>query len=306
MNKRLIKSVKGRILFNEMLSGHTSFRIGGPADVYIFPKDAGDIRAVLEIADNESVPWFVIGEGSNLLVSDDGFRGVVLDLSETFNQIDSQGAGVTAGAGVLLWDLLRYCMEFGLSGLENLTGIPGQVGGAIMLNAGAFEEEIFNRIQSVKWISPSGIIESRDRKDIHPGYRKTDLPRNIVILEADFALRNGNTADIQKVQQQILKKRRDTQPLSLPSAGSVFKRPSGDYAGRLIEEAGCKGLRIGDAMVSRKHANFIVNVHLASALDVMRLITEVKERVFKQSGIVLEPEIHFLGFDPSGKGKTSL
>jgi len=302
MNEMMLKSVKGKILFKEMLSGHTSYRIGGPADYYITPKDVEDIRTILEIAEKQQLPWFVIGEGSNLLVSDTGFRGIVLDLSKAFNQIDSRGTEMTVGAGVLLWDLLRYCTEFGLTGLEQLTGIPGQIGGGVVLNAGAFDEEIFSTIQSVKFISPTGIIETRDREDIHPGYRKTDLPKNIVILEIELALRNGNPAEIQMIQKEILKKRRDKQPLSLPSAGSVFKRPSGDYAGRLIEEAGCKGLRIGDAMVSRKHANFIVNVHLASALDVMRVINEVKERVLAKSGVMLEPEIHFLGFDQPEKG----
>jgi len=297
MNEMLLKSVKGRVLFNEILSGHTSFRIGGPADVYVYPKDVEDIRSILDVAEKQQRKWFVIGEGSNLLVSDDGFRGIVLDLSQSFNQIDSRGVEVTAGAGVLLWDLLRYCREFGLAGLEQLAGIPGQVGGAIVLNAGAFGEEIFNTLKSVKFITSAGLIETRDREDMHPGYRKTDLPRDIVILESDLRLRTGNPNNIQAIQDDILKKRRDKQPLSLPSAGSVFKRPEGDYAGRLIEEAGCKGLRIGDAMVSRKHANFIVNVHLASALDVMRLIEMVKERVMKKFGILLEPEIHFLGFE---------
>lgn len=302
MNEMFLKSIKGRVLFDELLSDHTSYRIGGPADVYACPRDLDDIRTLLEIAGKRNLPWFVIGEGTNLLISDAGFRGIVMDLTESFNQIDSKGTCVTVGAGVRMWDLLRYCTKFGLSGLEQLAGIPGQLGGAVILNAGAFGEEIFNTIRTVSFISPSGLIETRERRDIHPGYRKTDLPGDIVVFEAELKLRNGNTTDIQAVQDKILKKRRDKQPLSLPSAGSVFKRPQGDYAGRLIEAAGCKGLRIGDAMVSRKHANFIVNVHLATAADVRRLIAEVRERVFKMSGVRLETEIHFLGFDGQEKG----
>jgi len=297
MNEMLLKSVKGKVLYNEMLSDHTSYRIGGPADYYVYPKDVEDIRSVMEIAEKQQLDWFVIGEGSNLLVSDDGFRGIILDLSQSFNQIDSRGVEVTAGSGVLLWDLLRYCKEFGLAGLEQLAGIPGQVGGAIVLNAGAFGEEIFNTVDSVKFITSDGLIQSKDREEIYPGYRKTDLPRDIVIIETDLKLRTGNPNEIQAIQNDILKKRQDKQPMPLPSAGSDSKRPPRDYAGRLIEEAGCKGLRIGDAMVSRKHANFIVNVHLASALDVMRLIDDVKERVLQKSGIQLEPEIHYLGFE---------
>lgn len=295
--KKLKPNFKGSLLVNEMLSMHTSYKIGGPADFYATPKDVEDVRAILDFCHSEMIDWFVIGKGSNLLVSDAGFRGVIIDISEAFNHISSKGTLVTVGAGVLLWDLLRYCTEFGLSGLEQLAGIPGNIGGALRLNAGAYGEEIFNTIQSVKFLDDTGTVETRLRDEITPGYRHTDLPKDIIFMETEMRLKDGNPTEIQAIQNNILKKRRDRQPLTLPSAGSVFKRPEGDYAGRLIEESGCKGLRIGDAMVSKKHSNFIVNVGMARANDVLRLVHEVREKVYSQFGVKLEPEIHFLGFD---------
>ncbi|HDQ46120.1 MAG TPA: UDP-N-acetylmuramate dehydrogenase [bacterium] len=295
--QKIKQRFKGSLLADEPLSGHTSYRIGGPADLFALPGDLDDVRLLLDICHAESLDWFVIGRGSNLLVSDTGFRGIVIDVSDAFNHISSRGTVVTAGAGVLLWDLLRYCTEFGLSGLEELSGVPGSLGGAVRLNAGAFGEEIFNTISRIKFLDPTGIVEKRERAEIRAGYRQTDLPRRIVVIEAELTLHDGNPTEMQAVQDNILKRRRERQPLSLPSAGSVFKRPEGDYAGRLIEEAGLKGLRIGDAMVSKKHANFIVNVHVASARDVLHLIREVQERVFERFGVRLEPEIHFVGFE---------
>jgi UDP-N-acetylmuramate dehydrogenase len=249
------------------------------------------------------VPRFVIGKGSNLLVSDAGYRGVVLDLSEAFSTIQSNGQEVTAGAGVQLWDLLLYCTERGLSGMESLSGIPGSVGGCIRLNAGAYGAEIKDCLTQVAFLDPQGGLVLRGRQEIRMEYRSTDLPADAVVVQAQFHLREGSPAEMKAVQQEFLNKRKSKQPLSLSSAGSVFKRPPGDFAGRLIDEAGLKGLRFGDAMVSGKHANFIVNCQAASASDVMRLIDEIQKRVSARFGIQLEPEIHFLGF---GKNKTTI
>jgi UDP-N-acetylmuramate dehydrogenase len=292
----LAKTVRGRLLYDEPLSGHTSFKIGGPADFYFFPKDLEDLVSVVQVCETESIPRFVIGKGTNLLVSDAGFRGVVIDLSESFSMIHSREFTVTAGAGVQLWDLLLYCTERGLSGMESLAGIPGGVGGGIRLNAGAFGWEIKDCLENVAFVEAKGSVIMRPREDIRMDYRRTDLPADAVIVQAQFQMKEGSPAEMKTVQEDILNKRREKQPLSLPSAGSVFKRPQGDYAGRLIEEAGLKGLRFGDAMVSGKHANFIVNCQSASASDVMRLIIEIKKRVFDRFGLRLELEIHFLGF----------
>jgi UDP-N-acetylmuramate dehydrogenase len=287
---------RGEIKTDEPLSKHTSFRIGGPADFYLYPKDLEDLSTVIEFAQNNKLPKFVIGNGTNLLVSDDGLRGIVIDLSQTFKEIESKENSVTAGAGVDLETLIHYCTERGLSGLESLIGIPGQVGGGIVLNAGAFDTEISDRLSSVRLMDRFGVIEKKRKNELTFGYRMAGIPRDVIVVDAAFLLKEGNPKDMEISQNSYLRKRKEKQPLSLPSAGSVFKRPVGDYAGRLIEDAGCKGLRFGDAMVSKKHANFIVNCRLASAQDVLRLINEIRERVLKQFQVELEPEIHLIGF----------
>ncbi len=297
--QRVRQVIRGKLLVDEPLSKHTYFRIGGPADYYFYPKDLEDLSAIVDYCQREEVPQFIIGNGSNLLVSDEGYRGVVIDLSETFTHIHSKEYVVTVGAGVQLKMLLHYCTERGLSGLENLVGIPAQIGGALTLNAGAYGGEIYHHVQSIHLLDKYSTLELKRRDDITAGYRETDLPLDSILIEAHFLLAEGNPKEMEALQEMHMRERRNKQPLSLPSAGSVFKRPSGNYAGRLIEEAGCKGLRIGDAMVSKKHANFIVNCHLASAEDVLRLIDEIKQRVFNRFGIMLELEIHLIGF----KGK---
>lgn len=284
---------------DEPLSRHTSFRIGGPADVYFYPKDLEDLAKALSICQEEKIPWCVIGNGTNLLVSDQGFRGLVIDVSQTFRTLHQNGNRVTVGSGVLLSELLSFLLQNGLSGFENLAGIPGQIGGAIRLNAGAFDTEIGDCLSNVSFMDPRGKVHTRSRYEIHMGYRETDLPSPVVILEAQFQFKEGKRKKMEARQNTILSRRREMQPLSYPSAGSVFKRPPGNFAGRLIEQAGLKGLRKGDAEVSQKHANFIVNLGSATARDVVSLISEIQRRVEEQFGIFLEPELHFLGFEKS-------
>jgi UDP-N-acetylmuramate dehydrogenase len=293
--QRLRQIFRGKMLIDEPMLKHTSFRIGGNADFYLYPKDLEDLGSVVDFCQREQVNRFIIGNGTNILVSDEGIRGVVIDISETFNQISLKGTIVTAGAGVNLKDLIRYCTQRGLSGFEPLIGIPGQIGGCLRLNAGAYGREVYDCLNNVRLLDASGMMEKRGKKEITVGYRFTSIPEESIVIEAEFSFIEGNPKKMESEQQIFLRERKAKQPLSLPSAGSVFKRPAGDYAGRLIEEAGCKGLRIGDAMVSRKHANFIVNCHLASAQDVLRLMKEVQLRVFKQFRIELNPEIHFVG-----------
>ena len=193
--------------------------------------------------------------------------------------------------------LISFCTIRGFSGFEPLAGIPGQIGGCIALNAGAFGREIGDLIEYVRILDKFHTLEKKTKDELNFGYRTTNLPKGSIVVEAVFNLADGNPKEMERAQNSYIKKRKSTQPLSLPSAGSVFKRPQGDYAGRLIEDAGCKGLRIGDAMVSKKHANFIVNVGVARAIDVARLIDEVRNTVFKRFGVTLEPEIRFLGFN---------
>lgn len=295
--QRLKKVSRGEILLDEPMSQHTSYKIGGPADIYIKPIDQEDAAAIIDFCNREGIPRFTIGNGTNILVSDLGIRGVVMDISQAFPHLSYKGNVVTAGTGVKLNQLIKYCTELGLSGLESLIGIPGQVGGALILNAGAFSTEIMDRVIAVRLLNHDGQLEFRKRNEIEADYRKTNFPKQCVLIETQFNLVEGNPTDMTTLEENILKRRREKQPLSLPSAGSVFKRPSNDYAGRLIEEAGVKGLRIGDAMVSRKHANFIVNCHYATAQDVLRVIDEVKERVLRQFNVTLELEIHLIGFE---------
>lgn len=295
--QRLKKVSRGEILLDEPMFQHTSYKIGGPADIYIRPIDQEDVAAVIDFCNREGISRFTIGNGTNLLVSDDGIRGVVMDLTKAFHHLSYKGNVVTAGTGVALNQLIKYCTELGLSGIESLIGIPGQVGGALMLNAGAFNTEIMDRVIAVRMLNSEGQLEIRKRNEIEADYRKTNFPREGVLIETQFNLTEGTPTDMQIMEENILKRRRQKQPLSLPSAGSVFKRPPNDYAGRLIEEVGAKGLRIGDAMVSRKHANFIVNCHYATAKDVLRVIDEVKERVLRQFNVMLELEIHLIGFE---------
>ncbi|MBN2105673.1 UDP-N-acetylmuramate dehydrogenase [bacterium] len=297
MFQSLKKVSRGTICIDEPMSKHTSYQIGGPADIFIWPEDQEDTAAVINFCNREGIPRFVIGNGTNLLVSDRGYRGVMINVTKAFSKVSCKGNVVTTGTGVTLNHLIEYSTEMGLSGLEGLIGIPGQVGGALMLNAGAFGLEIMDRVIAVRFLNSDGLVEIRKRNEIDAGYRRTNLMKTDILIEAQFMLDEGNPKVMQTYEENILKQRREKQPLSLPSAGSVFKRPPNDYAGRLIEEAGCKGLRIGDAMVSRKHANFIVNCHLATSSDVLRVIEEVQERVYQQFQVTLEPEIHLLGFD---------
>ena len=294
--QRLKKVSRGKILLDEPMSRHTSYKIGGPADIYIRPIDQEDVSGVIDFCNREGIQRYVVGNGTNLLVSDEGLRGVVIDISKAFRHLSNKGNIVTTGAGNSLKKLIEYCTEMGLAGIESLIGIPGQVGGALMLNAGAYNTEITDKIIAVRLLNKQGVLEIRKRSDIQAEYRKTNYPEGSILVEAQFMFQEGNPQEMKDHEKNIMKRRREKQPLSLPSAGSVFKRPANQYAGRLIEEAGCKGLRIGDAMVSRKHANFIVNCHLATAQDVLRVIEEVREKVYRRFKVTLELEIHLIGF----------
>ena len=294
--KKMQQICKGRVLMDELMSKHTYFKIGGPADFYVYPGNMEELVALLDLCKKNGMNVFIIGNGTNLLVSDSGFRGVVIDISKTFNHLQCNGYQIATGAGVTLTNLHRYCKDRGLAGLEPLFGIPGQVGGGVRMNAGAYGTEIFDLITYVKYLDESGMLMTTPAGDIEFGYRYTSIPNTAIVVEVGIQLEDGNPKEIETHQQKYMKRRRISQPLSLPSAGSMFKRPPGDYAGRLIEESGCKGLRIGDAMVSRKHANFIVNCGLATADNVLRLVEEIQNRVFERFQVKLEMEVLKVGF----------
>ena len=295
--ERLARELSGAVLFEEPLAKHTTYKIGGPAEVYARPSTLEGVRKLLQIATEAAVPVFVIGEGSNLLVSDAGVRGVVLDLQDAAGQLVIRGEEVEVGAGLPLQQMVETTARAGLAGLENLAGIPGTVGGAVVMNAGAFGTEFFDLVSDIDVMTSNGEVQTIQREQLDVGYRRGYVPADGVILAARLRLRQGKREVLEKRVREILARREAKQPLEYPSCGSVFKRPPGDYAGRLIEACGCKGLRIGNAQVSEKHANFIINLGGATAEDVLAVIREVRRRVADRFGVLLEPEVRFVGFD---------
>jgi len=287
--------VKGRVLYDEPLSRYTSFRIGGPADCMLFPKDVEDLKAVLHLASKEKIPYTILGGGNNTLVRDGGIRGIVLNLEGTFQGLLVEGEEVKAGAGVRLSRLLAFCSKLGLSGLEPLTGVPGTVGGAVWGNAGAFGGTISDCLTRLRVVTREAQELILERENLDFCYRHSSLPDGSVVVEATFTLTRGDPQEIRRRIAQLLIQRNRSQPVELRSAGSVFKNPPGDYAGRLVEEVGLKGYRIGDAQVSPKHGNFIVNLGRATAKDVLALVQLMKDQVRRKKGVELELEIRVVG-----------
>ena len=299
-----LDKIQGEVRQNEPMSKHTSLRVGGPADLFIIPKDIDDVKTIYRHLGE--TPLFVLGEGTNLLVSDRGFRGIVLSLSENFKSIQAplfwrtaegeEKAVVKVGAGVKMSYLVKYLARYSLTGIEDLVGIPGSLGGAVIMNAGAEGTEIGQAIRSVTRVTSQGEIEVTQKKDLIFRYRKTLFPDGGgIVVEAELELKKGEAVDIQNKIDRHLSRRRNTQPLSLPNSGSVFKNPEGDKAGRLIEAAGLKGFSIGEAGISIKHANFIVNKGEAQAADVLDLIRHIQKVVREKTGVDLETEVVIAG-----------
>ena len=278
------------------LSGLTTFKIGGSAQWYAEPRNEDEILSAVRRAREENLPLLFLGRGSNLLVSDRGWPGLVISCAR-FSAIEWNGAAVTAQAGVLLDAVAGESVRRGYAGMEKLSGIPGSVGGAVVMNAGAFSQCIADTLERAVLLD---IDECRTTEApasaLGFGYRTSVLQtKNTVVLSAEFLLRPGNAEKLGEVRCGVLEKRRVRQPLDLPNCGSVFKRPAGGYAGALIEQAGLKGLRYGNAEISSKHANFIVNLGGATAADVRHLIVLAQKRVYETSGVLLEPEVVFAG-----------
>ncbi|MEE8336150.1 MAG: UDP-N-acetylmuramate dehydrogenase [Candidatus Neomarinimicrobiota bacterium] len=298
----LLKTViKGNILENEPLSKHTSFGIGGPARFVIYPLDKQDLIRILKFADKYKMPFFFLGSGSNLLVSDAGFEGLVITLEKSFKKLIFEDNLVQAEAGVMLGKLVKYCKQNQLTGMESLIGVPGTLGGAIFMNAGAFGSEISKKLQEVTVISLKGIEKKYSRSEMKFGYRSSNFTTEEIIIAAKFELDFSIKSTIHDLQKLSSKTRKKSQPLKFRSAGSIFKNPSADKpAGYLIDQAGLKGIRIGGAEISSKHANFIININNATAENVAQLIGRARKKVYKNFGIKLELEIKTLGFE-SGK-----
>lgn len=288
-----LAGVRGAIRFQAPLKEYTSFRIGGPADVLVEPVDAEDVAHLVQQTVRHKLPFFVLG-GTNLLVRDKGIRGVVISLARLRAIKEEPGAVLYAEGGVGMPTLIGYAIRRSLAGLEWAAGIPGTVAGCVVMNAGTRLGEMKDSVKAIRIALTNGTMMDYPAEAIEFGYRRASLPPGIVV-GVWLQLRSGQRSDIEKVVKDYLRYRRDTQPLTLPSAGCVFKNPLNDSAGRVVEAAGLKGVSVGDAVVSTKHANFIVNQGQATAKDVLSLIRKVRTQVARTTGIKLELELKLVG-----------
>lgn len=285
-----------RIKVNEPMKNHTSFRIGGPADILVMPQDAWEIKSIVACCKSEGVPFFVMGNGTNLLVKDKGIRGVVIKLAQNFNDIQVAGRIIKCKAGIAVSAVGRVALENSLGGLEFVSGIPGSVGGAVVMNAGAYGGEMADVVKKVKVLDFEGNIYEMSKDELQYSYRYSILQNgDRVLLEVEMELVPGIYDEIKARMDDYLARRKQKQPLNLPSAGSAFKRPPGNYAGYLIEKAGLKGYKIGGAMVSDLHSGFIVNIGNATCEDVLKLISHIQKEVKDKFNVKLEPEIKIQG-----------
>ena len=287
-----IHSIESKI----SLKYKTSFHIGGCAEFYSDVHNEQEIISTIEWAHKQSIPVFIIGKGSNILISDSGWHGIVINMSH-FDSICWDDTAAKCQSGALLHSLVKQSVDYCFSGMEELAGIPGSIGGGLIMNAGAFSQNISDTVDSITILDVKSLKKSCLKcSDVEFSYRNSSLKENqSIVLDATFCFKKVLKEDIRKTYYDILKKRKEKQPLDFPNCGSVFKRPHKGYAGELIEKSGLKGFRIGDAMISPKHANFIINTGNATARDVRELIAYSQEKVFRNYSILLEPEIIFIG-----------
>lgn len=285
-----------RVLTDEPMKNHTTFRVGGTADYYTIPETKEEIRDTLRACREWAVPFYIIGNGSNLLVSDKGFRGVMIQICKGMNEITIEGYTLTAQAGALLSAIAGRALEASLAGFEFAAGIPGTLGGACVMNAGAYGGEMKDVLSYVTVLTNDGEFLTLGKDELELGYRTSIIAREgYIALEAVIELEEGCKDEIKARMDELKERRVSKQPLEYPSAGSAFKRPEGYFAGKLIEEAGLRGYSVGGAQVSEKHCGFVINKGGATASDIMALITEVADRVERRSGVRMEPEVKRLG-----------
>lgn len=284
------------IRLQEPMAGHTTFRIGGPADCFVELENEEQLKKLRRYLQMTGVSFFVLGNGSNLLVSDSGYKGIVLQIGPKMSSVTVEGNRIVAQAGATLVQVARTAMEHGLSGLEFASGIPGTVGGGVVMNAGAYGGEMRQVVTQVNVVSRDGELMELDNETMEFGYRTSVIRESsFIVTEVTFRLEPGDRDVIKAKMEELSAGRREKQPLEYPSAGSTFKRPEGHFAGQLIMEAGFRGFQIGGARVSEKHCGFVVNVGNATARDVQEVIARIQLRVEEQFGVKLEPEIIFLG-----------
>ena len=288
----------GEVRLDEPLREHTSFRVGGPADVFVIPGSREELRAAVDLAVARGLPWFVLGRGTNLLVRDGGVRGLVIKIGPCLRMLERAGREILAGAGLTLAELANQAAAWSVAGLAFAAGIPGTVGGGVYMNAGAYGGELGQVLDSVTVYYPGLGERIWPRAELGLGYRTSRFQGETAIIETvRLRLAPGEERAIRGEMAGYARRRQEKQPLSLPSAGSVFRRPPGGYAGTMIEAAGLKGARIGQAQVSELHANFLVNLGGATAADVLALISLVQREVQAKTGILLEPELRAIGED---------
>ncbi len=288
------------ILKDEPMSAHTTFRIGGPADYFVVPEDAASLGRGVALCRAEGVDYFITGNGSNLLVGDGGYRGVVFHICHTMDDVAYEEKGtellVEAGAGVMLSSLARQVSSKGYTGFEYATGIPGTLGGGVTMNAGAYGGEISDNLLWAELMDETGAVLRLERDRLKLSYRHSVMMEQaLVVLRAGFSFTKGDAMAITQKVAELSRSRKEKQPLEYPSAGSTFKRPEGYFAGKLIQDCGLKGFRVGDAMVSEKHSGFVINVGHATAADVMTLIRHVQQEVDRQFCVRIEPEVRMIG-----------
>ncbi|NLL82174.1 MAG: UDP-N-acetylmuramate dehydrogenase [Tissierellia bacterium] len=288
----------GEILFDEPMKNHTSFKIGGPADVLIIPKSEEQLINTVKLCRENKLETYIMGNGSNLLVGDGGMRGVVIKICDGLNNIKVHGNKIYCQAGSLITALSRKAMENSLTGFEFANGIPGTMGGAVTMNAGAYGGEMKDVVISVRVLDMKNNIVEYNNQDMNFRYRASRVvDENLIVLSIEIELKEGNYEEIKAIMKDLTEKRTSKQPLELPSGGSTFKRPTGYYAGKLIDDAGLRGLRHGGAQVSEKHCGFVVNVDNATCKDVLELISVVQKTVRDKFDVDLETEIKIIGED---------
>lgn len=287
---------ENNVLKDEPMSGHTTFRIGGPADYFVMPSSAEEIRGITALCMEREIPYYIIGNGSNLLVGDKGYRGVIIQVFKNMRDIEVRGEIVSAQAGALLSKVAAAAYEAELAGFEFASGIPGTLGGAVRMNAGAYGGEMKQVLKSATVLTAGGEVVTLSVDEMEMGYRTSIVSKmDYVVLAAELVLRKGDQEKIRAKMDELKEKRVSKQPLEFGSAGSTFKRPEGYFAGRLIEEAGLRGFRVGNAQVSEKHCGFVINRGGATAREVAELMETIVRRVEENSGVRLEPEVKRIG-----------
>ena len=284
------------VKIDELMKPHTTFRVGGPADYFVVPGSIDEIRQVVSLCREYEIPFYIIGNGSNLLVSDAGYRGVIIQCYRSMSRIEVNGERITAQAGAILSQIANQALAAELTGFEFASGIPGTLGGACVMNAGAYGGEMKDVLEEVTVLTGDGEVLTLAKEELDMGYRTSRIAKKgYIVLEAVLSLKKGDADQIKEKMDELRKKRTTKQPLEYPSAGSTFKRPERYFAGKLIQDAGLRGFEVGGAQVSEKHCGFVINKDNATAADINDLMNQVSARVKEKFGVVLEPEVKRLG-----------